>query len=127
MSTEAEIREARRRAARTGAAYALLHCNSTYPAPFKDINLRYLDRLRRIGDCPVGYSGHERGFHVPIAAVALGAHVIEKHFTVDRALEGNDHQVSLLPDEFAAMVARHPRGRAGARHRRGRGRLPRAR
>ena len=61
-------------------------------------------RLAEIGDCPVGYSGHERGYHVPLAAVALGASIIEKHFTVDRSLEGNDHKVSLLPGEMATMV-----------------------
>ncbi len=90
----------------TGASYALLHCQSTYPAPFKDVNLRYLERLAEIGQCPVGYSGHERGFHVPLAAVALGAKIVEKHFTTDRTLEGNDHKVSLLPGEFKDMVAR---------------------
>ena len=52
----------------SGTAYALLHCQSTYPAPFKDVNLRYLTRLAELGDCPVGYSGHERGFHVALAA-----------------------------------------------------------
>ena len=61
-------------------------------------------RLREIGGCPVGYSGHERGWHVALSAVALGAKVIEKHFTLDRTMEGNDHKVSLLPDEFADMV-----------------------
>ena len=106
MSTEGEIRETVELLRETGAQHALLHCQSTYPAPFKDINLAYLTRLAEIGQCPVGYSGHERGFHVPIAAVALGARIIEKHFTIDRGLEGNDHKVSLLPDEFAEMVKR---------------------
>ncbi|MDP7150613.1 MAG: N-acetylneuraminate synthase family protein [Paracoccaceae bacterium] len=86
------------------AEYALLHCNSTYPTPFKDVNLAYLDRLREFHEGVVGYSGHERGIEVPIAAVALGAKIIEKHFTFDRSWEGNDHKVSLLPDEFAQMV-----------------------
>jgi sialic acid synthase SpsE/sugar phosphate isomerase/epimerase len=106
MSTEAEIRESVAVLKRSGTAYALLHCQSTYPAPFKDVNLSYLTRLAELGDCPVGYSGHERGIHVPVAAVALGATIIEKHFTVDRGMEGNDHKVSLLPGEFADMVAR---------------------
>jgi sialic acid synthase SpsE/sugar phosphate isomerase/epimerase len=106
MSTETEIRETVGVLRESGTAYALLHCQSTYPAPFKDVNLRYLTRLAEIGDCPVGYSGHERGFHVPLAAVALGATIVEKHFTVDRTLEGNDHKVSLLPGEFAEMVLR---------------------
>ncbi|MFQ6173039.1 N-acetylneuraminate synthase family protein [Oryzobacter sp. R7] len=106
MSTETEIRESVEVLRSTGTAYALLHAQSTYPAPFKDVNLRYLTRLAELGDCPVGYSGHERGYHVPLAAVALGATIIEKHFTVDRSMEGNDHKVSLLPDEFRAMVDR---------------------
>jgi sialic acid synthase SpsE/sugar phosphate isomerase/epimerase len=104
MSTEAEIAEAVNLLQRLGAMYVLLHCNSTYPAPFKDVNLNYLDRLKEIGDCPVGYSGHERDIHVAIAAVAKGAKVIEKHFTLDKSMEGNDHKVSLLPEEFKAMV-----------------------
>ncbi|MCA0337579.1 MAG: N-acetylneuraminate synthase family protein [Actinobacteria bacterium] len=106
MSTEGEILETVDLLKASGTAYALLHCQSTYPAPFKDVNLRYLTRLAELGDCPVGYSGHERGFHVPIAAIGMGATIIEKHFTVDRGMEGNDHKVSLLPDEFAEMVAR---------------------
>ncbi len=121
MSTEAEILETVGLVRAAGASYALLHCQSTYPAPFKDVNLRYLERLAEIGQCPVGYSGHERGYHVPLAAVALGAKIVEKHFTTDRSLEGNDHKVSLLPHEFAEMVQRireleealgsaHPRG-----------------
>ncbi len=106
MSTEAEIRESVALLRSTGTPYALLHCQSTYPAPFKDVNLRYLTRLAELGDCPVGYSGHERGFHVAVAAVALGATIVEKHFTVDKSMEGNDHKVSLLPDEMRDMVAR---------------------
>lgn len=106
MSREDEIRESVELLRAGGAAFALLQAQSTYPAPFKDINLAYMDRLAEIGQCIVGYSGHERGFHVPIAAVARGARIIEKHFTVDREMEGNDHKVSLLPDEFAQMVQR---------------------
>jgi len=105
MSHEQEIKETVAILRDSGAQYCLLHCNSTYPAPYRDVNLRYMDRLKELGDCPVGYSGHERGWSVPIAAVARGALVIEKHFTIDRGMEGNDHKVSLLPDEFAAMVA----------------------
>jgi N-acetylneuraminate synthase len=104
MSTESEIKESVALLQKMGAMYVLLHCNSTYPAPFKDINLNYLDKLAQIGNCPVGYSGHERGYHVAIAAVAKGAKVIEKHFTLDKTMEGNDHKVSLLPAEFKAMV-----------------------
>jgi sialic acid synthase SpsE/sugar phosphate isomerase/epimerase len=104
MSTEAEITEAAQLLQRLGGIFVLLHCNSTYPAPFKDVNLNYLNRLKEIGDCPVGYSGHERDIHVAIAAVAKGAKVIEKHFTLDKLMEGNDHKISLLPEEFKAMV-----------------------
>ena len=104
MSTEEEIVGSVEVLRQAGAQFAMLQCQSTYPAPFKDVNLRYMDRLAVLGGSPVGYSGHERGFHVPIAAVARGAHIIEKHFTVDKNLEGNDHQVSLLPDEFEQMV-----------------------
>ena len=106
MSSEAEIVDAVDILRKTNAQFILLHCNSTYPAPFKDINLNYLERLKKIGDCPVGYSGHERGISVAIAAVAKGACVIEKHFTLDRNMEGNDHRVSLLPVEFKEMVQR---------------------
>ncbi|MDA7840053.1 N-acetylneuraminate synthase family protein [Luminiphilus sp.] len=104
MSTEREIQESVGLLKRQGASFALLQCNSTYPAPFGDINLAYMERLREISNNPVGYSGHERGYEVSIAAVALGAKVIEKHFTLDRNMEGNDHRVSLLPNEFAAMT-----------------------
>jgi len=105
MASEAEIRDAVGVLRGAGAPFALLHCNSTYPAPYKDVNLSYLPRLAEVGGVPVGYSGHERGWFTPVAAVALGARIVEKHFTQDRGLEGNDHKVSLLPDEFAAMTA----------------------
>lgn len=104
MSTEAEILESVTLLRNVGAQYALLHCNSTYPAPFKDLNLHYMARLRQLSDCPVGYSSHDRGINIAVAAVVLGANIIEKHFTLDRSMEGNDHRVSLLPQEFAEMV-----------------------
>ena len=97
MSTEEEIVQSIGVLRSRGASFALLHCNSTYPAPFRDVQLRYMDRLAEVGDCVVGYSGHEHGYHVPIAAVARGARIIEKHITLDRSWEGNDHKVSLLP------------------------------
>lgn len=105
MSSENEIRETAALLASRGAPFCMLHCNSTYPTPFKDVNLKYMDRLAEVAGCPVGYSGHERGWSVPVAAVSRGAVVIEKHLTVDQGMEGNDHKVSLLPDEFMAMVA----------------------
>jgi len=104
MSIDAEIRESVTLLRTAGAQYALLHCNSTYPAPFKDLNLRYMDNLRHLGECPVGYSSHDRGINIAVAAVALGANIVEKHFTLDRTMEGNDHRVSLLPQEFAEML-----------------------
>jgi sialic acid synthase SpsE/sugar phosphate isomerase/epimerase len=108
MCTESEIKSSVSFLKSLGAQFAVLHCNSTYPTPFKDVNLHYLPRLKQIAGTIVGYSGHERGFSVPVAAVTLGAKIVEKHFTVDRTMEGNDHKVSLLPDEFAEMV-RHIR------------------
>lgn len=104
MCTESEIKASVSLLRQLGSQFSLLHCNSTYPTPFKDVNLLYLGRLKKIAGTIVGYSGHERGFSVPVAAVALGAKIIEKHFTVDRSMEGSDHKVSLLPDEFADMV-----------------------
>ena len=104
MADEQEIIEAVRTLRQLNANFVLLHCNSTYPAPFKDINLNYIEKLRQLSEYPVGYSGHERGISVAIAAVAKGAKIIEKHFTLDREMEGNDHRVSLLPIEFKNMV-----------------------
>ena len=104
MSTTEEIQRAVDGLDAEMAEYFLLHCNSTYPTPYKDINLKYLMFLKKFGRGIVGYSGHERGIHVPIAAVANGCKIIEKHFTFDRMMEGNDHKVSLLPDEFEKMV-----------------------
>ena len=104
MSREEEIIESADLLNYHGSSFVALHCNSTYPAPFKDVNLKYLDRLKEITNGIVGYSGHERGYHVAVAAVARGAKVIEKHFTLDKNMEGNDHKVSLLPSEFSDMV-----------------------
>lgn len=104
MASDDEINESISLLNSCGAKYVLLHCNSTYPTPYSDINLRYLKTLEKMSHGIVGYSGHERGRDVPIAAVALGAKVIEKHFTIDRSMEGNDHKVSLLPSEFKSMV-----------------------
>jgi sialic acid synthase SpsE/sugar phosphate isomerase/epimerase len=86
------------------ASFALLHCNSTYPAPFHDINLKWLNELRKIHPL-VGYSGHERGVAVSYAAVALGSKIIERHFTFDRHMEGPDHAASLEEEEFRMLVS----------------------
>ena len=106
MTTESDVKETTEFLNKIHANYVLLHCNSSYPAPYKDINLSYLERLKTYSLYPFsGYSGHERGFHIPLAAVSMGAKIIEKHFTLDKELEGNDHKVSLLPDEFKTMVS----------------------
>lgn len=104
MSTESEIRHAATLLRSRGVAFSLLHCNSTYPVPFCEINLRGMKNLEAMSPCPVGYSGHEHGWEVCIAAVALGAKIVEKHLTSDRSQEGSDHKVSLLPSEFKSMV-----------------------
>lgn len=83
----------------------LLHCNTEYPTPFEDVNLKAMDALRKEFGVEVGYSDHTKGIEVPIAAVALGATVIEKHFTLDRTLPGPDHKASLEPDELKSMVS----------------------
>ena len=83
----------------------LLHCNTEYPTPFEDVNLKAMDALREEFGVEVGYSDHTKGIEVPIAAVAIGATVIEKHFTLDRTLPGPDHKASLEPDELKAMVS----------------------
>ncbi|MDA9337214.1 N-acetylneuraminate synthase family protein [Planktomarina temperata] len=103
MSTEAEILVTTNFLNTRKVEYVLLHCNSTYPAPFDDINLKWMKRLTEIHPL-VGYSGHERGIAVSLAAVALGAKVIERHFTFDRNMEGPDHAASLEPTEFKALA-----------------------
>lgn len=83
----------------------LLHCNTEYPTPFEDVNLRAMQHIARTFEVPVGYSDHTRGIEVPIAAAVLGATVIEKHFTLDKNMEGPDHKASLEPQELTQMVA----------------------
>jgi N-acetylneuraminate synthase len=82
----------------------LLHCTTEYPAPFGEVNLRSMRTLRDAFNLPVGYSDHTEGIAVSIAAAALGASVIEKHFTLDRSLPGPDHKASLEPRELAELV-----------------------
>ncbi|MBR3830230.1 MAG: N-acetylneuraminate synthase [Muribaculaceae bacterium] len=82
----------------------LLHCNTEYPTPWNDVNLRAMHDIAKRFNVPVGYSDHTRGIEVPIAAVALGATVIEKHFTLDNNLPGPDHKASLEPHQLKAMV-----------------------
>lgn len=105
MSTLAEVRAALRAVRRAGAKQvALLHCVSNYPAAPADVNLRAMDALVAAFGVPVGFSDHTPGIEVSLAAVARGACVIEKHFTLDRRLPGPDHRASLEPAELAALV-----------------------
>jgi len=82
----------------------VLHCNTEYPTPMEDVNLKAMLHIQRELGVPVGYSDHTLGIEVPIAAVALGAMVIEKHFTLDKTLPGPDHKASLEPEELKTMV-----------------------
>ncbi len=83
----------------------LLHCTTQYPTPMSDVNLRAMHALDALGCAGIGYSDHTQGIEVPVAAVAMGAKIIEKHFTLDRTLPGPDHRASLEPQELKAMVA----------------------
>ena len=83
----------------------VLHCTTEYPTPIEEVNLRAMLSIRQALGVEVGYSDHTYGIEVAIAAVALGASVIEKHFTIDRNLPGPDHKASLEPEELKAMVA----------------------
>ncbi|WP_037353045.1 N-acetylneuraminate synthase [Selenomonas sp. FC4001] len=82
----------------------LLHCNTQYPTPYEDVNLSAMRTIAKETGKEVGYSDHTKGIEVPIAAVAMGATVIEKHFTLDKTMEGPDHRASLEPDELSQMV-----------------------
>ena len=88
----------------TNEEITVLHCNTEYPTPMRDVNLKAMNTIRSAFNVEIGYSDHTLGVEVPIAAVALGARVIEKHFTLDRNLPGPDHRASLEPDELTAMV-----------------------
>jgi len=103
MSTREEILAAADFLNSRKASFAFLHCQSTYPAAFHNINLRYMKHLRDIHPI-VGYSGHERGTEVTMAAVALGACIVERHITLDRNMEGPDHAASLEPAEYKLLV-----------------------
>lgn len=83
----------------------VLHCNTEYPTPFADVNLKAMLEIAEKFGVQIGYSDHTKGIEVPIAAVALGATVIEKHFTLDKNMEGPDHKASLEPEELKAMVS----------------------
>lgn len=105
MSTLEEVRQAVTVLKENGSSeIILLHCNTEYPTPMQDVNLQAMITMQQELHLPVGYSDHTKGIEIPIAAVALGACVIEKHFTLDRTMEGPDHKASLEPDELKAMV-----------------------
>ncbi len=108
MSDMQEIKDALKVIQEAGAEkenITILHCNTEYPTPMQDVNLRAMNYIRRELNVAVGYSDHTLGIEVPIAAVALGATIIEKHFTLDRNMEGPDHRASLEPAELKAMVS----------------------
>jgi N,N'-diacetyllegionaminate synthase len=106
MSTLVEVEEAVHVLQSAGVSeLTLLHCVTEYPAPYAEINLRAMQTLRTAFGLPVGYSDHTQGIEIAVAAVALGATVIEKHFTLDRAMPGPDHAASLEPAELGQMVA----------------------
>jgi N,N'-diacetyllegionaminate synthase len=107
MATLGEVEAALEALERSGTPrdrITVLHCNTEYPTPMADVNLRAMRTIGETFGVAFGYSDHTPGIEVPIAAVALGASVIEKHFTLDRNLPGPDHKASLEPDELAAMV-----------------------
>lgn len=106
MSELSEVVEAVNVLKKYGAGeITLLHCTTEYPAPFEDVNLKAMDTIKEATGLNVGYSDHTKGIEVPIAAVALGACVIEKHFTLDRNMEGPDHKASIEPQELKTMVS----------------------
>ena len=89
----------------TSTDITVLHCNTEYPTPMEDVNLLAMNTIAEHFDVAIGYSDHTLGIEIPIAAVALGATVIEKHFTLDKTMEGPDHKASLEPAELKAMVS----------------------
>ena len=104
MSSELEIQRVISELERLNVHYALLHCNSTYPASPEDLNLNFIKKLSETSGRVVGYSGHERGYLASLASVTLGAKIIERHLTLDRTDEGPDHSSSLEPIDFKKMV-----------------------
>lgn len=105
MSTLSDVRLAYTTLVEAGATeVSLLHCTTNYPCPMSEVNLNAMITLKNEFNCQVGYSDHTLGIEVPIAAVALGATIIEKHFTLDKLMEGPDHRASLDPTELKEMV-----------------------
>jgi len=105
MSTLGEVKEALSAIYNeTSEKVSLLHCVTEYPAPFDQINLTAMQTLKNVFKVPVGYSDHTVGIEIALAAVAMGAEIIEKHFTLDKSMEGPDHKASIEPSEFKSMV-----------------------
>ncbi len=105
MSTLGDVEKAYNTLMESGAKeVALLHCTTNYPCPYNEVNLQAMQTLKVAFKCQVGYSDHTMGIEVPIAAVAMGAEIIEKHFTLDKNMEGPDHKASLDPQELKKMV-----------------------
>ena len=104
MSTMEEVRDAISPFREKRVSFALLHCVSCYPAPVGQINLRAMEALKKEFSVPIGYSDHTEGIDVAVTAAALGAALLEKHFTINRDLPGPDHAASLEPDELTAMI-----------------------
>ena len=105
MSSLDEVKEAIKVLKENGSTdITVLHCNTEYPTPMKDVNLNAMITLERTLGITVGYSDHTKGIEIPIAAVALGAKIIEKHFTLDESMEGPDHKASIEPEELVEMV-----------------------
>ena len=110
MSTEDEISEAvsildDKITVKSRASYALLHCNSTYPAPLEELNLSCIKTLKEKYNCEVGYSGHEFRLGTSVSAIYLGATIIERHITVDRSMWGSDHLCSIEPQGLFKLVS----------------------
>ena len=106
MATLAQVAKAYDTLIAAGApSVSLLHCTTNYPCPKNEVNLRAMQTMKEAFKCPVGYSDHTMGTEIPIAAVAMGAEIIEKHFTLDRNMDGPDHKASLEPHELKYMVA----------------------
>lgn len=105
MATLAQVAMAYDTLIAAGApSVSLLHCTTNYPCPKNEVNLRAMQTMKEAFKCPVGYSDHTMGTEIPIAAVAMGAEIIEKHFTLDRNMDGPDHKASLEPHELKYMV-----------------------
>jgi len=105
MSTLADVETAYNTLINSGSlSVSLLHCTTNYPCPYNEVNLRAMQTLKSAFKCNVGYSDHTLGIDIPIAAVAMGATIIEKHFTLDKNMDGPDHKASLEPDELKEMV-----------------------